>query len=181
MRINRSKGQLLLIFITVGFLIGIIYQNVVSGHQIITTDLFLQSNLERYLHTDVVAEKYLWYVLKERVLLLGVVLILGFLKWKKFVVAVCLGWVGFVMGVLTVSSVLQLGIKGILFCIAGLLPQGIFYGIFCSVLFVYWYWFPIRQWNKVKTIFLVLMFSVGVLVEAYVNPLLVKWVIQIIC
>lgn len=180
MRTYRNRGQLLLIFIAVGFLAGIIYQNVVSGNQIITTDLFLQSNLERYLHTDVVAEKYLWYVLKERILLLGLVLILGCLKWKKLVVVVCLGLAGFVMGVLTVSAVLQLGMKGILFCIAGLLPQGIFYGIFCSVLFVYWYWFPTRQWNKVKTIFVVLMFLVGVLVETYVNPLLVKWVIKIL-
>lgn len=181
MRVYKNRGQLLLIFIVLGFLFGIIYQNVISGKQIVTTDLFLKSNLQRYLHTDVVAEKYLWYVLKERVLLLGLILILGCLKWKKFVVAVCLGLAGFVMGVLTVSAVLQLGMKGILFCITGLLPQGIFYGIVCSVLFIYWYWYPARQWNKVKTIFVVLMFAVGVLVETYVNPLLMKWVIKMIC
>ena len=64
MRTYRNRGQLLLLFIAVGFLVGIIYQNVVSGNQMISTDLFLQSNLERFLHTDVVVEKYLWYVLK---------------------------------------------------------------------------------------------------------------------
>ena len=180
MRTYRNRGQLLLLFIAVGFLVGIIYQNVVSGNQMISTDLFLQSNLERFLHTDVVVEKYLWYVLKERILLLGLIFILGCLKWKKFVVTLCLGLAGFVMGVLTVSAVLQLGMKGILFCMAGLLPQGIFYGIVCSVLFVYWYWFPARQWNHVKTIFVIIMFLVGVIVEAYVNPLLVKWVIKIL-
>ena len=180
MRMNRGKGQLLLIFIAVGFLIGIIYQNIVSGKQVITTDLFLKSNLERYLHTDIVTKKYLWYVLKERIWLFVIILMLGCIKWKKFVVAVCLSLAGFIMGVLTVSSVLQLGMKGILFCIAGMLPQGIFYGILYSVLFVYWYWFPARQWNKVKTIFMALMFTVGVLVEVYVNPVLVKWIIQIL-
>ena len=180
MRTYRNKGQLLLIFIAVGFLLGIIYQNVVSGNQIITTDLFLKSHLERFLHTDVVAEKYLWYVLKERILLFSVILILGSLKWKKFVAAACIILAGFIMGVLTVSAVLQLGMKGLLFCIAGMLPQGIFYGISYSVLFVYWYWFPARQWNKVKTIFVLLMFVVGILVETYVNPVIVKWVIKIL-
>ena len=59
---TRNKSQLLLIFLAVGFLVGILYRNIISGREIITTELFLKSNLQRYLHTNIIAEKYLFYV-----------------------------------------------------------------------------------------------------------------------
>lgn len=180
MRTYRNKSQLLILFLTVGFLVGIIYENVVSGKQVIATELFLKSNLERYLKTDIVAEKYFWYVLKERILLFAIICVLGCMKWKKFFVALCLGVVGFLAGILTVSAVLQLGIKGILFCLVGIFPQGILYSISFTILFAYWYQFPERRWNRTKLLFVIVSFILGIVLETYVNPLLLKWVIQIL-
>ena len=70
MRGYKSKNQLIISFLVVVFFIGVIYENVVAKNQVITTDIFLKSNLQRYLQTDVIAEKYSWYVLKERIFIL---------------------------------------------------------------------------------------------------------------
>jgi len=177
---TRNKSQLLLIFLAVGFLIGILYRNIISGKELVTTELFLKSNLQRFLHTNIIAEQYLIYVVKERFLLFGMILLLGCIKWKKVIVGLCISITGFVMGVLTVSAILQLGIKGILFCLTALFPQGIFYTAAVSILLVYWYWYPKRPWNRVKTVFIIVTFILGILLEVYVNPMLLKWVIKML-
>ena len=63
----KNQNQLLIVLLVVGFFIGVIYENIVSKSQGATTDLFLKSNLQRYLQIDVIAEKYFWYVIKDRV------------------------------------------------------------------------------------------------------------------
>ena len=70
------------------------------------------------------------------------------------------------------------GERGLLFCAACVLPQWIFYSMAYGMILVYWFHWPQKQWNHVKTVFVILMFSVGIIVEIYVNPLLLKWVIR---
>lgn len=180
MRRYKNKNQLLIIFLVVGFLIGVIYENVISKNQVVTTEIFLKSNLQRYLQTDVIAEKYFWYVIKERVIFLAVICVLSCMRWKKLFVAICLILIGFFSGTFCVAAVLQLGIKGILLCFAGMFPQMIFYGFLYGMLFVHWFRFPERQWNRTKMIFVILMFVVGMVLEIYVNPIIVKFVIRIL-
>ena len=180
MRTYRNRNRLLMLCVGVGFLIGIIYENIVSGKQVVISELFLKSNLQRYLQTDIIIKKYLWYVVKERVFFLAIVCLLGCMRWKKVFVICLLSMFGFLGGILTVSAVIQLGMKGILFCLIGILPHGLFYGIGYSILINYWFRFPERQWNRTKMLFLVVMFLVGIIVETYVNPILVKWVIRVL-
>ena len=161
-------------------MIGIIYENVISGRDLATKELFLKSNLQLYLQTDVITNKYLWYVVKERLLFLTVTCFLSCMKWKKLFVLLFLLYIGFVMGIVTVAAVLQLGVLGVVLCIAGIMPQGVFYGIGYSVLLIYWFQFPIGRWNKTKLLFVVAMFLLGMIVEVYVNPILVKWVIGLL-
>lgn len=178
MRTYKSKSQLLIIFLAVGFLIGIIYENVISIGNTVPTELFLKSNLQRYLQTEVVAEKYILYVIRERLLLLLILLFFSRMKWKKTFVTLCLFLLGFLTGVLFVMAVLQLGGKGIWLCLVGVIPQGIFYALTYSMLFAYWYRFPEKQWNRAKLIFVILTYSLGILTEGYINPILLKWCIK---
>jgi len=180
MRMNKSKGQLLILFLAVGFFVGIIYENVIAKSSVVLSDLFLRSNLELYLRTNIVSEKYLWYVVKARFLLLAMICIFSCFRWKKIFVILCLTVCGFFTGILFVAAVMQLGIKGILLCIAGMLPHGIFYVMAYSMLFVYWFRYPESYWNRTKLLFVIIMFLVGVLLEAYVNPMLLKLIIQIL-
>lgn len=177
---HKNKNQLLIVFLVVGFLIGVIYENVISKNQVVTTEIFLKSNLQRFLQTDVIAEKYFWYVIKDRVIFLILLCILSCVRWKKIYVTLCLSLIGYFTGIFCVSAVLQLGIKGILLCIAGMFPQMIFYGFVYGMLFVHWFCFPEKQWNRTKMLFVIIMFAVGIILEIYVNPVIVKFIIGIL-
>lgn len=180
MRLHKNKGQLLIIFLAVGFCVGILYENIISRGNVLFSDFFLRSNLERYLQTELIGEKYLWYVIKARIVVLAIVCLLGFLRWKKLYVILCLFVCGFFAGIISVAAVMQLGIKGILLCFVAILPQGIFYVLAYSILFLYWFRYPQIRWNRVKMLFFVVMFLSGILLEVYVNPSLVKLVIKIL-
>lgn len=180
MRGYKNKNQLLIVFLVVGFFIGVICENVITKKQVVTTEIFLKSNLQRYLQTDVIAEKFFWYVLKERVIFLLIVCILSCVKWKKIFVTMCLVLIGFFAGTFCVSAVLQLGMKGILLCVAGMFPQMLFYGFMYGMLFVHWFRFPERQWNRTKMLFVIILFVIGIFLEVYVNPIIVKFIIGIL-
>ena len=180
MRLNKNKGQLLILFLAVGFLIGIIYENLVARESALLSEVFLRSNLERYLQTNIIGEKYLWYVARARIILLATVCIFSCFRWKKLVVILCLALCGFFAGMMSVTAVMQLGIKGILLCIAGILPQGIFYAMGYGMLLAYWFRYPNSRWNRAKLLFVVIMFLVGIVLETYANPVLVKLIIKML-
>lgn len=180
MRTYKIKNQLLILFLVVGFLSGILYANVVSGNGVFLSELLKKTTLHQMGQVEIIHEEYFWYIAKERCYYLGILFVLACLKWKKILVGTILGVSGFLYGVLMVLAVLQLGIKGILFCLFGLLPQMIFYGMAYGVLLSYWYYFPERKWSRMKTIFVIVMFSVGIITEVYINPLLVKGIVRII-
>ena len=180
MHLSRNKGQLLVIFLAVGFLIGIIYENFVMQDSVVYTDIFLKSNLERYLKINVISEKYLWYVIKSRLILLATICIFSCFRWKKVFVILCLTASGFFAGIISVLAVMQLGIKGILLCVAGVLPHGLFYITIYAMLFWYWFRYPEGRWNQAKLLFIIIMFLLGILLETYVNPLLIKIIIKIL-
>ena len=152
-----------------------------AGREVLTTELFLKSNLERYLQTKVVTKELLRFVFQERLWILAWICVLSTLRWKKIFVIGMISVLGCVLGMVTVAAVLQLGMMGILLCIAGLLPQWFFYGMICYMLCVHWYNYPERSWNHIKSVFVITMFIIGILMEVYVNPVCVKWVLKMIC
>ena len=179
-KVRKVKNQLLMICLVAGFFVGIIYQNLLNKKMVVINELFLSSNLQRYLQVKVDAKDFFIYVIKERILLFAIILLLSCVKWKKVFTAICLSGIGFFFGILSVSSVLQLGMKGLLLVLGGVFPQGIFYGAQYGMLLNYWYEHPLREWNHVKTIFVIMMFVTGMLLETYVNPIIVRWLISLI-
>ena len=160
MRSYRSKNQFFAMFLLGGFLIGILYANLIK--------------------TDIVAEEYLWYILRARLVPFCMICILGCMKWKKTVVGLCIGWTGFSGGVVAVSSVISLGMKGILLCIVGMLPQILFYGFAYVILLWYLYTYPNGRWNIKKTAVAGISMAVGIILEVYTNPILMKLVIGLL-
>lgn len=179
-RYKKNKTHLLILVLAVGFLLGIFYENINFRHQILPDDLFNKSNLQRYLQASIITEKYIWYVVKERVFSLIILCLFSCIKWKKTFVLSCLFLAGFFFGIFSAASVMQLGIKGILLCVAGLFPQIICYLISYSILFVYWFKYPSRNWNKPKTLFVTTAFLLGIIFETYLNPIVMKFIIPIV-
>lgn len=180
MNLYRHKNQLLIVFLVVGFFLGILYENIIARSQGVSVNLFQSYFLEQYAQTEIIAEDYLWYVAQLRLVPFLGICILGCLKWKKVLVGTILVWTGFLTGVFTVSAVMQLGIKGILVCLAGLLPHMIFYGVAYSVLLIFLYRYPQRQWNTQKTIFIIILVFLGIMTETYLNPFLMRLVVRIL-
>lgn len=174
----NQKSQLLIVFLAVGFFMGIIYENLISRTQGMSISFFQRFYLKQYAQMEMIMEEYLWYVAQMRVFSLIILCILGCLKWKKILVIVWLSWTGFLGGILMVSAVIQLGIEGLFLCMAGIFPQIICYGLVYGILLLHLYYYPERKWNASKMIFLIITLFMGIILETYISPLLVKWIIS---
>lgn len=165
--------------LAVGFFVGILYENIMSKSFNISLHIFQNFFLNQYKQTEIIVEEYLWYVAKARILPIVAIIIAGCLKWKRVLACFVSAWTGFLMGILIVASMMQLGAKGILFCVIGMIPHMICYVMAYSVLLLYYYHYPRRNWNFTKTCFVTVCMFVGIVMEVYLNPLLMKLVIKI--
>ena len=179
MKFYKYKNQLLIFYLAVGFFVGILYENIVSRRYGLSIDIFQTYFLQQYKQTEIVAEKYLGYVLKARVVPLMGLCVLACVRWKKILAGVSVCWTGFLAGVMMVSALMQLGAKGVLFCMVAMFPHIICYGLAYGILLSYFDRYPKARWNYAKTVFVILVMFIGILLETYLNPLLMKLVIQI--
>ena len=173
-KLYKNRNQLLIIILAVGFFVGILYENIISKSQGISPELFQSYFLKQFTQIEIVMEEYLWYVAKARVIPFLVLLLFGCLRWKKTIVSIYISWVGFLFGIIGVSSVLQLGIKGVLFCLTGLFPHMIFYVLAYGMYLLHLYRYPSSHWNSTKTVFVILMMILGIVLETYLSPIIVR-------
>lgn len=173
MRIRRNRERLLLYVFGVGFLIGIIYENIVYRSYNHSTILFQDYLLEQFSETELVTADYLKYIVQARVIPLLCLCLLSCVKWKKTFVSIIIGWTGFLLGVFTVLAIIWHGILGVLICIALLFPHMIFYGLSYTLLLWYFYAYPEYAWNLKRTIVMCVSMAMGVILEIYISP----WII----
>ena len=83
--------------------------------------------LEQYQSVDIVAGEYLWYLIRVRVIPFLVLSGLALTKARKAAAVLFLVWTGISGGILISLAVIDMGIKGSILCITGMLPQFIFY------------------------------------------------------
>ena len=132
--------------------------------------------LEQYTGTEFAAKEYLLYLTGIRLLPFGILTGLVLTRMRRIISFVFLAWTGFSLGILLTMAVFYMGLKGIVFCIAGIFPQFLFYIPAYAV--VLWYGMTYHQsrWNHQKTIFVIGMMLTGLILEAYVNPVFVKMI-----
>ena len=177
MKVQQHKKHLLIIFMA-GFLIGILYTNIISRQYITVSGIFNEYYLRQYVNTEVIAAEYIWYILPMRAGPFIALAVLGYTKLKKIAVIGYLLWTGFSVGVIAVSAVIQMGMRGILLFIVGIIPQFIFYILAYTIVLWYLYTYPDAKWNSGKTTFVFLTLVMGILMEVYVNPGLMRMFIQ---
>ena len=176
----RKKSQLLIIALVVGFLIGIIYENLNVKRTGITIDIFQRFYLDKFSETSVVSERLFWYIVRARLVGIVSIIVLGGLRWKKAGMVLFCGWTGFLYGVLVVASIIQLGMAGLVVSVAGMFPHLLFYVPATVLLVINIYDYPRKAWNWPKTIFILLMVMLGVVLESYLNPFIMKLVVKMI-
>ncbi len=179
MKIRDSRKYLIVLYLT-GFFVGIIGTNIESKKIILYSGIFSETFLNQYRQVNIEPEKYLWYVVRIRlfpVILLGT---LGCTHFKKVIVAVFLGWTGFLSGTGVTLAILKMGVKGLLLGIVSLTPQFIFYISGYSIMLWYLYQYPNVRWNGSKTIAVCLALLTGVVLETWVNPFLIQLFIRVL-
>lgn len=179
MKIQRSKKQLLLYYMA-GFLIGILYANMIGENNPDTSGIFQEYFLRQYTQTEIDGKEYLFYLLQIRLFPLSLLVIAGCSRFKSCAAAIFLLWTGFSGGIVAVAAVLNLGIKGMLLCLAGMFPHMIAYGFAYAILLLYLYSYPQIRWNAWKSAAAGGMFLVGIFTEAYVNPDIMKIFIRLL-
>lgn len=173
MKILHTKWQMLSLFMT-AFLLGILYVNIFAKHSVTELQVFSEYFLTQYAGLDVDAREYLLYLMRVRLLPFILVMVLTFTKIRKISAAAAVLWTGFSGGILLSLAAMNMGIKGILFCMVGIFPHFFLYIPAYIVLLVYSWQYPRNQWNRQKTIFITAAMLAGILLETYVNPVLIK-------
>lgn len=177
-KVQKYKNQLLIVMLAVGFFVGILYENLISIKLGKSVDLFQAYFLEQYAQTKIQPKEYLWYVLKARILPMLGMIMLGCLKWKKIITCIVTAWTGFLLGVVMVASMIHMGLKGIVFCLVGMMPHMICYVLAYSVLVLYLFQYPKQRWRVAKSIFIILCMGTGIVLETYLNPVFMRWLIR---
>ena len=173
MRIQENK-KFLAVFCMLGFFAGIIYANLMSKDYIASIGIFNDFFLDQYSQAEIDVMEYMWYVVRIRVTPVILIAALGSTRLRRAVAAAFLAWTGFGGGMIMTSAVLKMGIKGLILCLIALTPHFIFYAAGYMVLLWYLYTCPESKWNMAKTVSMILFITVGVLLECYVNPIIME-------
>lgn len=170
----RENRKYLILFCMLGFMAGIVYANLMSKDYITSMGIFNELFLNQYSQTEIDVTEYIWYVARIRLAPVILIAALGCTRLRKSVVAAALLWTGFSGGMLMTSAVLKMGLKGLILCLVALTPHFVFYIVGYIILLWYLFTYPEGKWNLSKTVSLVLFVAVGILLECYVNPVLMQ-------
>ena len=179
LKIRDSRKYLVVLYLT-GFLIGIVSTNIESKELVVYSGVFSESFLNQYRQMEIDTEKFLWYVVRIRLLPVAVLGMLGCTRWKKTIVTMFLCWTGFLSGTGITLAILKMGVKGLLFGIVALTPQILFYIGGYFIILWYLYRYPDNRWNGTKTIGVCLALLAGIILETWVNPILMQLFIRVL-
>lgn len=157
-----------------GFFAGIIYANLMTKDYIVGLGIFNDFFLDQYSQAEIDVMEYMWYVIRVRAVPVILIAAFGCTRLRKALAAGFLAWTGFCGGMIMTSAVLKMGIKGLILCLIALTPHFVFYIAGYMVLLWYLYTYPESRWNMAKTVSMILFITVGVLLECYVNPIVME-------
>lgn len=173
MKIRENKKWFVLCYMA-GFFVGILYANLVSGDYIAGTGILDDYFLEQYAQTEIDTAEFLWYVAYLRLLPAMLLFALGCTRLRKGAALAYIAWTGFSCGMILVTAVMKMGVKGIILCLICLTPQILCYAAGYIMLLWFLFAYPSVRWNMSKTTCFALFMLMGILLECYVNPVIVK-------
>ena len=170
-----GKGKYILVMVFfAGLSLGVFYANWKLDIFLEQKGVFQTFFLSEYGRTTFQKKEYLFYLMKIRLVPFGILAALSATKFRKPAAILWLTGNSFLLGLLFVTAVLQRGISGIVICLVGGFPQWCFY----APAILLWIWMDLRypeiRWNKTKMFVLITALVIGILTEAYVNPVCMK-------
>lgn len=182
MRVRKLPiKQLLLIDFLAFFLVGIVLANLLRGNTFQQNGSVTRYYLKQFQYTDIESRELLWHVGCNRLVLFASLLALTVVAKGKIVHVLFVAWSGFAYGYFCVISISAFGAKGLLLCLVALFPQ------FLAYVPAYLGLVQLSErrrehvgWRKTAAVvFLFVILIVGILLESYINPLILQKLLKI--
>ena len=170
--------QVLWLFLGMGFVLGVVYENVIYIRNQNVVSFFRRESLEQVIQREIISGEYFLYVVRMRLRMIVPCCMIGLVKWKKIFINLFLLWNGFLFGIFLVDAIMIQRIVGIVLCLVMLFPHMIFYVLGAYLVLWNFYIHPEQRWNMQKVVVCILLFLIGILAETYVNPWLIKGILK---
>lgn len=176
-------GEKLLLFYLAGVLAGIILLQLPDKEILSRYGFFSESTIERLRYMDINTKGLFFYCFRKRITVAALLIIFALTNLAPVVVSVYTSWIGFGTGAwITVASI-RYGILGPLLYLGIIMPQAFCY-LPAFFLYIRWmaglYMEQNRSFGKMAQLLIIfLVFLVGILLESYVNPSVLKNFIKI--
>lgn len=171
-----SPGIYLILFFA-GLLTGIIF---VQGQKNTAfAGIFSEYFLNQYASLRIDYEKLLRYVVNCRCGQYALLVCCGALAVAPFLFGMLIFVFGMTWGSMISISTVRLGLKGVVICVAGVIPQLLFYAPAFGWLLL-WIW---RHGNNRKKYFFLaaagfFFLFLGIITEVYINPLILQQILR---
>ena len=181
-----------------GVCTGIVYANLMGARYVDQIRLLSDYLLQKYRGSEILNGELFWYCLRARILPVCYIWIFGLILFGCAVGYVYVFWYGFSSGFLLSVATLRFGMKGILLCVTGVLPQYIFYIPAMLVTLLAGSTVSMRLYGKENYshtiaggrrkligIYFTLLIGItvvciiGALTESYVNPIFLKRILSL--
>lgn len=177
MKIQENRTYVVFLCM-MGFVIGIMYSNLLSKQEIADMGIFHEYFLGQFAQLDIVTADFVWYIARIRIVPALALGALGCTRFRKAAAVVFLVWTGFSCGLIMTAAVLKMGGRGLVLCLIALTPHLFFYAAGYLVLLLYLLRYPQVRWNASKTVCMTLLLLAGMLLECCVNPVLMQMFVQ---
>lgn len=170
-----------------GLLAGIVYGCFFSAGYMEQVGFLSDAFLLDYLKKDIDGNRLFAYLLKGRGVSLFSVWLLGSSFLGRILIYLVLLWSGFSVGIYITAGLVKRGISGLGFCIAAVFPQMLFYIPAFGLILIQSFILSGKQemgkervlrYSIILFVSFLLLF-LGVLMESYVNPAILKKILKI--
>lgn len=180
MRELPLKQQLFIDFLAF-FLVGIVLANLLGADSFQKNGSLTRYYLKQFQYTQVQPQEMLWHVGCNRLTLFLALLALGTIPRGKAVHILFVAWSGFAYGYFCVISISAFGVKGLLLCLMALFPQFLLYvPVYLGLVRLSERRREHRGWRGLAAVvFLSAALILGILLESYINPLMIQKMLNI--
>ncbi len=177
MRLQEGK-RLFALFFMLGFMLGILFSNLVSADYLQNVGIFHDYFLSQYTVDQIRTRDYFWYVLGIRSVPVAVLMVFAATKLKRVAGFLFLVWTGFGMGMIFTTAIMKMGVLGIVLCLMAAVPHFLLY--FAGYFILLWQMFQTTKTGLdfQRVTIVLLLFSAGIILECLVNPVIMELVIQ---
>lgn len=175
---GKKNPNWYLLYFLLGFMLGAIWFQFRGKFVASESGLFSYAWIEVFLNVQIESGQLFWFCFCKRFPVLLFLLIMGMTKWRKYFISLFLGICGALFAIDYCVAAYRLGLNGFLQVFCMLFPHYIFY-VIAFVLYLKWcdceVYHNVRKW---QFFFLILLFVIGLLMESYVNPIILHKILK---